>query len=56
MLTSGIEQAKRIRVVTNHDGDGVVVEHLAQVELAPAGCDGQLLTVGTYSLGNLFVV
>lgn len=28
-LTSSIEQAQRVRVVTDHDSDGVVIEHLS---------------------------
>ena len=55
--TSGIKKSQCIRVIANHDGDCIVVK-----DLKPAGVHivhGKNMcihTVGTYSLGNLFVV
>jgi hypothetical protein len=55
--TSGIEKSERIRVLANHDGNCVVVKDLgaAGVHIVPEQ-NVFIHTVGTYSLGNLFVV
>ena len=57
-LTGGIEQTQRVGVIAYHHGDRVVVKHLRK-ELkifSAATTRWAFLTVGTYSLGNLFVV
>ena len=59
--TGGIEQAECIGVFANHDRDGIVVKHLLndpgfQLDPVERGATERDRTVGTYSLGNLFVV
>jgi hypothetical protein len=55
--TSRIEKSQCIGVLANHDGDCIVVEDLkaagVHIVLRKNIC---IHTVGTYSLGNLFVV
>jgi hypothetical protein len=57
-LTGGIEQTQCVGVIANHHGDRVVIKHLRkQLEnLSVTASRRAFLTVGTYSLGNLFVV
>jgi hypothetical protein len=63
LLSGSIEQTKSVGLTPNHNGDGVVVEHLniRKFIVLIKKLSGQKtlpseLTVGTYSLGNLFVV
>lgn len=57
-LTGGIEQTQCVGVIANHHGDRVVVKHLRKQlkNFSVATSRWAFLTVGTYSLGNLFVV
>lgn len=55
--TGGIEQSQCIRIFTNHDGDRVVIKDLGRGRCAYFPSKNMFIhTVGTYSLGNLFVV
>jgi len=58
MLTSSIEQTESIRVISDHDSDRIVIEDLekGENERERATSEFDRRTVGTYSLGNLFVV
>jgi hypothetical protein len=55
--TSSIKKTKSVGVVSNHNSDGIIIEYLDQ-NVRPFRRRGleTLLTVGTYSLGNLLVV
>lgn len=58
-FTCSVEQSEGVGVVTNHNRDGIVVEHLRTVTSQTYARDSaghQSRTVGTYSLGNLLVV
>lgn len=56
--TCSVKQSKRVRIITNHDRDGVIVKHLQRTDSAVSDISMRKgrRTVGTYSLGNLFVV
>ena len=55
--TSSIKQTERVWIFPNHDCYGIVIEHLGMRRLQHRSEQRVwLLTVGTYSLGNLFVV
>jgi hypothetical protein len=58
LLTGRIKKAQCVGVVADHHSDSVVIKHLGrQSKKGPtATAKEKTLTVGTYSLGNLFVV
>jgi hypothetical protein len=57
-LTGGVKQTQCVGVIANHHSDRVVIKYLRkQLKILSAATSRRsLLTVGTYSLGNLFVV
>jgi hypothetical protein len=58
-LTGGIEQTQCIRIIAYHHSDRVVIKHLRETVKIFSVKTYRWpfsLTVGTYSLGNLFVV
>jgi predicted signal transduction protein with EAL and GGDEF domain len=57
-LTGGIKQTQCVRVIAYHHSDRIVIKYLRkQLKIFSAAASRwPLLTVGTYSLGNLFVV
>lgn len=57
-LTGGVKETQCVGIVAYHHSDRVVIKYLRkQLKNFSAAASGwSLLTVGTYSLGNLFVV
>lgn len=62
--TGSIEESQCVRVITDHNRYSIIIEHLRKGRLINELTGGGVirdewngrLTVGTYSLGNLFVV